>query len=193
MITMAKCFFCNVRKGKRKCLLGTGLVCSQCCGETRTKEQCEGCTYYQEPKPVQRRYLDVPRFSVEAMDRSFDLQDYANVVESALCLWDTYFDKSLSDESLLRVLELLLDRYHFEETSVTTDNGVLQEGFDTVIKAINEDLQHVPKMTLVQILGVVYYVARRRASGRDHWTILHRHVGVRVGPGLRAMPHPGRS
>ena len=47
---MAKCLICDAQKGKRLCTLKGGLVCSLCCGTTRTPEACGGCPYSQDPK-----------------------------------------------------------------------------------------------------------------------------------------------
>ena len=47
---MAKCLICDAQKGKRLCTLKGGLVCSLCCGTTRTAEACGGCSHYQDPK-----------------------------------------------------------------------------------------------------------------------------------------------
>jgi len=47
---MAKCHIFNSRKGKGKCLIKDGLICSLCCGNTRTEEPCSECVFYQKPK-----------------------------------------------------------------------------------------------------------------------------------------------
>lgn len=43
---MAKCPICGSRKGKRKCLVKAGPICTLCCGETREEETCRGCPFY---------------------------------------------------------------------------------------------------------------------------------------------------
>jgi hypothetical protein len=186
---MSKCFICGSRKGKRKCAQGTSMVCSQCCGETRKRETCEGCAYFRDGTTT-RRYLDVPRFSTQQMDSGMDLQTYANTIEGALCLWDHNHERRLTDHSALTVLEMLLDKYHFGDSEVSRTEEFLKEGVDMVVEAIDKDLGDVPIATIIRILGVIYFVARRRTQGqREYLGILLQYVGPRVGPGMRSLPH----
>lgn len=89
---MAKCPICSSRKGKRKCLIADALICSQCCGDTRTEEVCLACVFYQKPK---RKYSEVPAYSVSEMDHNMDLQGYGNAIEGALCSYDIENEESL--------------------------------------------------------------------------------------------------
>ena len=63
---MAKCTNCKSRKGKRKCLATDTFICSLCCGEIRTAETCQGCSYYKEPR-LSRNYKSAPHFSLNMM------------------------------------------------------------------------------------------------------------------------------
>jgi hypothetical protein len=187
---MAKCMLCKTRKGQRECQMAGAAVCSVCCGQHRQKEACEGCHYYREiaPKASIRDYRAIPRFSPERMNADLELQSYSNTIESALCLWDRSMDCALSDNSALTVLERLLDRYHFKEDTVQTLDKPSLRGFDMVLSAIRKDLGDLSDETLVKILGVIYFVARRRArGGRDYFEVINRYVGMRAGPGVRIL------
>jgi hypothetical protein len=185
---MAKCLLCGSRKGKRQCEPQNGLICSLCCGQHRRAEKCVGCFYYKEPKPVKRNYGVVPRFSTQTMDDDWDLQEISNSIESTLCLWDRSFQGALKDDSALSVLERLLDLYHFKET-VEISEEPIGTGYQMVLDVIQKDLLDIPEETIVKILGVIHFVAKRRAKGgRDYFDVIQQYVGVRVGPGIRILP-----
>ena len=180
---MAKCLICNSRKGKRQCILKDGSVCSLCCGTTRSKELCEDCSYYQDPK-LTRNYKQVPAFTVQMMDDNPDLQTYANAIESALCSVDK-FTNEISDKVALRILELLIDKYHFDDPPAKFGDVALENGFREVDKAIIED---IPSEAITKILGVIYRVANRRSCGnREYLDFIHKYVGLRVASGVRAL------
>ncbi len=186
---MPKCSICESRKGKRTCALTSGLVCSQCCGEARGKPECEGCRFFRSAKDL-RRYDRVPRFSVQEMDTPTELPGYGNTIEGALCMWDFNHEQRLNDALALRVIEMLLDKYHFGDSDVSSTHNLLQEGFEMVVSAIEQDLNNVPNDTIVKVLGVIYFVAKRRAQGRrDYFEVIHRYVGLRAGPGIRVLRH----
>ena len=93
---MAKCTKCESRKGKRKCLATDTFICSLCCGEYRTEEKCQGCSYYKEPK-LNRNYKSAPHFSLSMMSILDNLQDQANVLESAFCRLDEDLKNNFND------------------------------------------------------------------------------------------------
>ncbi len=185
---MSKCLMCGKRKGKRKCNLTGGMVCTECCGDARREEECEGCRFYRHPKEL-RRYGSVPRFSLEEMDARDLLALYSSSIEGTLCLWDDYHNAALSDESALRVLEMLLDKYHFGDLNSSNADALLQEGFDMVVKAIEEDLPDVPLDTIAKVLGAIYFAAKRRNAGRrEYFQLIHEYVGLRLADGTRVLP-----
>jgi hypothetical protein len=122
------------------------------------------------------------------MESDFQLQSYADSIEGALCLWDHSHEMSLSDASALRVIEMLLDRHYYHDSGASNTDSLLREGFDMVTRAILEDLPSVPNDTIIKILGVIYFVARRRSrGGREHLDVLQHYVGLRVGTGMRLL------
>jgi hypothetical protein len=124
------------------------------------------------------------------MDADLELQAYANTIEATLCLWDHKHEGRLTDGSALRVMEMLLDKYHFGDSDISTTEEPLREGFEMVVHAIGEDLEDVPDDTIVKILGVIYFVARRRTTGgREYLDMIHAFVGTRTGPGIRVFPN----
>jgi hypothetical protein len=182
---MAKCPICNSKKGKRKCLIAGGFICSLCCGNTRTDEACSECGYYEKPK---RKYNEVPAYSVSEMDGNLDLESYGNSIEGALCAYDIEHGGKLNDGDAIRIIELLIDKYHFRDHKMDQENPIVVNGVDYVEKSIEEDLKDVEDEEIVKILGVIRFVARRRTKiGREYMTVIHQYVGQRVGTGIRIL------
>lgn len=184
---MAKCLICNAQKGKRLCILKEGLVCSLCCGTTRTLDTCGGCPHYQDPK-LTRNYRQVPAFTPQMMNRDEDLNAISRVVESAICAFDRSAHE-LSDPIALRIIELLIDKYHFMDPPTTFDSALLENGFRLVEQLIAEDMaEDVSDETVTKVLGVIYRVATRRSSGkREYLDFIQKFVGFRIAPGVRVM------
>lgn len=186
---MAKCVVCNSRKGQRKCLKEDSFVCSQCCGQTRRAELCQGCIFYREISAV-RKYSEVPRFSTQTMDSNTELQSYSYSIEWTLCQIDTHYKMVLKDEFALKILRMLIDKYHFHDSDISCEDSQVKKGFDMVVKSITEDIIDVSEEVIVKILGVIHFVAKRRSQGgREYFNIIHQYVGLRGGSGMRALPN----
>jgi hypothetical protein len=186
---MAKCPICNSRKGKRKCLATSSFVCSICCGDSRKAEKCAGCSFYKEDKLI-RNYSKVPFVSLEQMADDPDLQDYANVMESAICQFDHDHHENLSDKQIFGVLELLLDKYFFGDSTFNFENQLEREGFALIDQAIQDDLRDLSNQEVSKVIGTIYRSIKRRTSvNREYLEFIKQYVGVRVGPGIRVIPH----
>ncbi|NQU63072.1 MAG: hypothetical protein HQ517_02145 [SAR324 cluster bacterium] len=145
------------------------------------------CRYYQKP---QRKYNDVPAYRVSDMEENFQLEVFSNVIEGALCTYDEENKSRLVDRDAIKIVEMLMDRYHFGDQQVNCDNEVILKGFHYVENAIKKDLPDVDTEILDKILGVIRFVARQRTKfGKEYMDIFHKHVGLRVDTGLRLMRH----
>jgi len=71
------------------------MICSLCCGESRSAEMCTGCSYYQKPK---RKYNKIPRFTTIQMADDPQLEEYGKVIEGALCAYDIKEESKLGDK-----------------------------------------------------------------------------------------------
>ena len=122
------------------------------------------------------------------MEDDEDLNEHSRVIESAICAFDMSAYK-LSDPIVLRIIELLIDKYHFQDPPTAFDGALLENGFRSVEQAINEDIaDDVPDGTLTKVLGAIYRVAARRSSGnREYLNFIQKFVGVRVAKGIRVM------
>jgi hypothetical protein len=182
-----KCPLCNSRKGKRKCQITNGSICSLCCGQTRNEESCQNCSFYLDPRST-RKYSDVPSYSTRQMEDSFELQSYSNVIESALCLFDRETESVIKDPVPIKIIELLLDKYYFKDETIIFENKLIERGFDQVMKAIKKGMSKVPEEEIIKVLGVIHFVAKRRSTGkREYLEIINEYVGPH--PNVRILPN----
>jgi hypothetical protein len=187
---MAKCPLCNSRKGKRKCLATNGFVCSVCCGESRNAERCVGCSFFKDDR-LSRNYSKTPYIPLQAMADNPDLQDYANEIESAICRFDLDHHEDVADKQVLRLLELLLDKYFFGDPAFNFDNKLEEKGFELIDEAIRDGLRGLSDHEVSKIIGTIYRSIKRRTNGnREYMEFITQHVGARVGKGIRALPFP---
>lgn len=184
---MAKCGICKSKKGKRLCIRVEKDICSLCCGQTRNKDKCIGCVFFKDTESI-RDYKKVPSFTVRQMSSNTDLEDWSYSIEGAICKLDYDMDNGLNDKIAIRIIELLIDKYHFGDVDFNFDNITIEKGFKCVDEVIREDLANIEKEIIVKLLGVIRFVANRRTNGgREYMEIIHQYVGARVGPGARIM------
>ncbi len=142
---MAKCPVCNIRKGKRKCgIVNNQFVCSLCCASTRKEELCGDCVFY---LPPQHNYDAVPAFSAAVLANNHALQNYSHQLENAY--------NAANPQDALAIIELLMNRYHFNEAEIKSSNALWQSGFAAADNVIKTDLQEVDNETLVNLLGAM--------------------------------------
>jgi hypothetical protein len=126
------------------------------------------------------------------MEANFALQRYSDCIESTLCQWDLSHELSLNDPLAIKVIEMLLDKYHYHDSEVPPqDNELLNTGFDMVSNSISNNIPDVPEEILVKILAVLRFVARRRSSGaREYFDVIQMYVGPHVGSRMivRTLP-----
>ena len=175
---MAKCTICNSRKGKRKCPATETFICSMCCGESRESEKCAGCTFFGAVSTC-RNYRGAPYFSTEEMAASPALHAIAEVIESALCLvWESD-GRNVNDRTVARLVELMLDEYHFNDGGRTIADPVLAAGHQMLSRTIRDDLSHVDAEKLVKVLGAVYRsIQRRTVGGSSYLEFVSRFTGI---------------
>jgi hypothetical protein len=187
---MAKCSICHSRKGKRKCIADDTFACSICCGQSRTAKKCTGCSYYKEVLE-KRNYRKIPFFSTQRMSDSSKLQDIANVIESSLCKFATEDENEFTDKQALQLLESLFDKFHFGDTEIRIEDYSSKTRFEKMCQIIQSDLSDASQEELIKVLAAVYRsIQRRTRGGKEYLSFIQQYVGVRVGPGMRALPNP---
>ncbi|NOQ35420.1 MAG: hypothetical protein GQ569_05935 [Methylococcaceae bacterium] len=184
---MAKCPICNSRKGKRKCaVVDDKFVCSLCCGTSRDEEKCDGCVYYQAPR---RKYNAVPYFSVLEMRDSFDLDDESRVLEGGLSAFNAEQEDTLTDLDAIGIYELLIDKYHFKDAHISSDNPLWQQGFEYIDIAIETDIKDLNEERITKLIATVRTSARKHTAitGCEYMTFIRQYVGQRIGTGARLL------
>lgn len=192
---MAKCNICMKVKGKRKCLANEAVVCSSCCGISREKAKCAGCSFYKDPAET-RRYDKTQYISLHEMGAgNLRLQDVSNVIEGAMCSFDVAQDRTLHDGLLKNVTERLLDRYAFGDQELSFANALEEEGCTYIDRIICEDLSEEAPDLIGKVLGTVYRSIKRHGqdnyNDRQYIKFIHQYVGVRVATGVRALASLG--
>ncbi len=172
-----KCPLCNSRKGKRKCLITEGSICSLCCGQTRNEAACQGCVFYQADQTI-RKYSDVPSYSTKQMGASDELQGYSDIIETALCECDHATKGEMKDPDAVRIYELLIDKYYFKDETFQFENDLIEKGFNHILKAMKMDMPDIPEDKRIKVLGVLRFVAKRWNRGRrDYFGIINGFFG----------------
>jgi hypothetical protein len=173
---MAKCAICTVKKGKRPCPATDGVVCSTCCGEFRSQEKCGTCSFFSNAA-LARNYSKVPHFGTETMANDLSLQNYAESVESTLCEIDRQH-QHFTDKHVLKILELLMDRYFFGDAISVYETTLEEDGVAMVDRAFNtfSDLTDEVK---TKIIAAIYRSVKRRSFGnREYLNFVSRFAGA---------------
>lgn len=175
---MAKCTICNSRKGKRKCKATETLICSLCCGESRTEEQCDGCSFFKSAAAT-RNYRSVPYYTTQEMADSPELEDIADVIESALCrVWADDPD-NVNDRMAARLVELMIDRYHFNDEAPQADSPALEEGFRLFSQYTGKTFSQLHSEEVVKVLAAVYRsIQRRTVGGSSYLQFVSQFTGI---------------
>ena len=184
---MAKCTICKSKKGKRKCQIDGTFICSLCCGQKRNTPECTGCSFFKD-ESQDRNYRKVPFCGTEKMANSMELQDIANTIESTFCSFDLENEATFTDKTVITLLELLFNHYHFHDSELDFEDSVLKAYFDKLLQIIKQDLSTVPEEQLVQVMGAIYRSIQRRTNGgKEYLQFTHRYVGIRAGRGGRMI------
>lgn len=166
---MAKCVLCNSRKGKRKCSVAGAFICSLCCGESRTGEKCGGCSFAK-PASATRNYRNVPYYTTQEMADTNESVSY--VIESTLCqIWKNNLhneNHNVNDRTASRLVELLIDKYHFNDDAPPRESPEVEEGFHLLLRNIERQLSRTSSEELVKVLAAVHRSIERRSDGTSY-------------------------
>jgi hypothetical protein len=122
------------------------------------------------------------------MANLYSLQDDANAIESAICKFDEEQNNGLNDGTIVNIIQLLLDRFHFQDPNLVFSNRVEEDGFKSISRDIEEDFPNKSTDEIAKLLGTIYRSAlRHKAYGRAYIDFIHGHVGLRVGKGARMV------
>ncbi len=158
---MAKCTVCEARKGKRKCQKNGKMICSLCCGQTRTAEDCQGCSFFKGSS--KRNYSKLPYFELREMAAYSDLQDLSELVETTITQIDQQM--AMTDALTKELLERLLDKYHFGD-EFSADDEPLKQAVELFTKFIADELKYVADDKLTKVLGTIRRSVKRHTDNK---------------------------
>ena len=171
---MIKCSICNTRKGKRKCQDTDTFICSLCCGSSRTEQKCLDCQFYQDSS-LKRNYFKLPYFEIQEMSDDFELQSVSEFIEKALCIFDE--NHYINDEYAMGILECLLDKYHFNDSIISFENRIEEQGFLFINEQIVDKYKELPPDILTKVISTVMRSLRRHKNGiRGYMDFIQQYV-----------------
>ncbi len=117
-----------------------------------------------------RNYRNVPRYEIQTLSRSPELEFIASTIESVLCrLGFSGDDEIFMDQDAARLLELFFDEYHFKDTDLQLGDRVQDKGYQLLNEVIDEDLSDIPKVDLIRVMSSIYTALQRRTQGGDEY------------------------
>ena len=138
------------------------MICSLCCGETRSPDKCGDCSFFKDTGSV-RNYRHAPFYAVTHMAESRSLQNQAQVIETAICQFDRAQHGLISDKVVKRIIELLLDKYHFKDEEINFPGKLEESGFGFIDQCINQSLPSLDPEKITKMLGTIYRSLERHA------------------------------
>jgi hypothetical protein len=138
------------------------MICSLCCGQTRTAEDCQGCSFFK--GPTLRNYGKLPYFELQEMSKYSDLQDLAELLEKTVVQIDRKTDGGVGDALVVSLLERLLDKYHFGEEISPADEPEGQ-ALQLFTEIIADELEYVADDKLAKVLGAIRRSVKRHTGG----------------------------
>ena len=113
------------------------------------------------------------------MAENLDLESIANVIEFSLCRIWASDHQHVDDRTVARLVELMIDKYHFNDEKSLADTPVLEEGFRFFSQNIGENLPHTPPEQLVKVLAAVYRsIQRRTVGGNSYLQFVSQFMGI---------------
>ena len=152
------------------------MICSLCCGQSRSEEKCAGCSFYDGAGP-RRNYRKVPFYGTQHMADSDELVKIGHVIESTLLAID--FESDFRDSDASKLLELFFDQHHFNDEQLQFADATQEEHYRMLEQACEEDLDTVPQEKLIKVMAAIHRSIQRQTDGsRKYLQFLHKYIPV---------------
>lgn len=126
----------------------------------------------------------MPYYTTQEMADNPALKFIADVIESTLSQVWTNDPQNVNDRTAARLVELLIDRYHFNDETPQADSPLLDAGFSLFLQEIDTDLSQISPEQLVKVLAAVYRsIQRRTVGGTSYLQFISQFTGTH--PGVR--------
>jgi len=124
----------------------------------------------------------VPYFSTQEMADRIELEHIADLIETTLCQVWANDPENVNDRTAARLVELMMDKYHFNDTEPRMDTPVRAEGYAMLSRNISRELSHIAPEVLVKVLAAVYRsIQRRSIGGSSYLQFVSNFTGVEPG------------
>ena len=108
------------------------------------------------------------------MDSNPRLQDCSMLIENAIASLDASVEFRIKDSVPIRIYELLLDKYHFNDHTLASEDTIVERGFHQVDETIKDNMKLFDQEILVRVLGVLRFIALRRTrGGREYLRVVY--------------------
>lgn len=154
------------------------MICSLCCGQSRSDEKCTGCSFYDEAGP-RRNYRKVPFYGTQHMADSDELVKIGHVIESTILAMDIDSEKLFRDSDASKMLELFFDQHHFNDEQLQFADATQEEHYRMLQEAYKKDLDTVPLEKVIKVMAAIHRSIQRRTDGsRKYLQFIHKYIPI---------------
>jgi len=108
-----------------------------------------------------------------------ELEDIANMIESTLCRVWADDPVNVNDRTAARLVELMIDRYHFNDDMPQAGSPELEEGFRLFSQNTGKTFSQLHAEEVVKILVAVYRsIQRRTVGGTSYLQFVSQFTGI---------------
>jgi hypothetical protein len=94
-----------------------------------------------------------------------DLESIADLIESTLCRVWANDPHNVDDRTAARLVELMIDKYHFNDEAPLADSPVQKEGFRLFLQNTGKTFSQIHPGQVVKVLAAVHRSIQRRTIG----------------------------
>lgn len=121
----------------------------------------------------------MPYYTTQEMADNPGLEGIANVIESTLYRVWTNDPYNVNDRTAARLVELMIDRYHFNDEAPQTDSPALEEVFCLFSQNTGKAFSQLHSVEVVKILAAVYRsIQRRTVGGTSYLQFVSQFTGI---------------
>jgi hypothetical protein len=116
------------------------------------------------------------------MADNLELERIADVIESTLSQIWTNDPHNVNDRTAARLVELMIDKYHFNDEAPLVDSPVLEEGFRLFVQETGTTFSQASPEQVVKVLAAVYRsIQRRTVGGTSYLQFVSQFTGINPG------------
>jgi hypothetical protein len=111
-----------------------------------------------------------------------DLESIADVIESTLCRAWANDPHNVNDRTAVRLVELMIDKYHFNDEVPQAGSTSEDEGFRLFLQETGKTFSQISPKQVVKVLAAVYRsIQRRTIGGNSYLQFVSQFTGINPG------------